>query len=151
MLLTEVLTPARVRVPLAAADKRAVIEELVRFLVESAGGDYADVLAAVEDREAVLSTGIGYGVALPHGRTPSVPDLALVCGRSERPIAFEAIDGEPVRLFFLLVSPERCAGQHVKALSRIARLVRRESLRGQLLAARSAAAFYQALVDAEAR
>lgn len=151
MLLTELLTPDRILVPMAASDKRGALRELSELLVTQVGGNVADVLRSVEERESVLSTGIGFGVAIPHGRSPSVPDLAVVAGLTRTPIPFEALDGEPVRILFLLVGPERCAGQHVKALSRIARLARSDALRQRLLAAPTAAEFYQALADAESR
>jgi mannitol/fructose-specific phosphotransferase system IIA component (Ntr-type) len=151
MLLTQLLTPERVRVPLAARDKPGVLRELSELLAQESGGTVADVLRAVVDREQVLSTGVGFGIAIPHGRSPSMPDLAAVAGRSSEPIEFDALDGEPVNIFFMLVGPERCAGQHVKALSRIARLARSEALRQQLLTAPTGAEFYQALADAESR
>lgn len=151
MLLTQLLTPERVRVPLAARDKPGVLRELSELLARESGGTVADVLRAVVDREQVLSTGVGFGIAIPHGRSPSMPDLAAVAGRSSEPIEFDALDGEPVSIFFMLVGPERCAGQHVKALSRIARLARSEVLRQQLLTAPTGAEFYQALADAESR
>jgi mannitol/fructose-specific phosphotransferase system IIA component (Ntr-type) len=99
----------------------------------------------------VLSTGIGFGVAIPHARSSAVSQLTLVCGVSPEPVPFDSIDGEPVRLFFLIVGPESSAGQHVKVLSRIARLVRRENLRELLCKARTADEFYEALLDAESR
>jgi mannitol/fructose-specific phosphotransferase system IIA component (Ntr-type) len=151
VLLTELLTPDRVVVPLASRDKNGVIAELTRHLVERAGGTYDEVLGAVEEREAVLSTGIGFGVAIPHARSAAVRELTLVCGVSPTPVPYDSIDDEPVRLFFLIVGPESSAGQHVKVLSRIARLVRRENLRQQLCDAGSPAEFYEALLDAEAR
>jgi PTS system nitrogen regulatory IIA component len=151
VLLTELLTPDRIRVPLTAGDKPGVLRELTGFLSQRAGGDETEILAAVQEREAVLSTGIGYGIAIPHAKAGSVRELNLVCGSSPVGVPFDALDGEPVRLFFLLVGPESAAGQHVKALSRIARLVRRESVREALLAAPSADAFHQILVDAEER
>ncbi len=150
MLLTDLLSPERVRVPLEARDKRGILRELSRLLVDSAGGDFDDVLAAVEERETVLSTGIGFGVAIPHGRSPTLPELAVVCGSTVEPVPFDAIDGQPVRLFFLLAGPERSAGQHVKALGRLARLIRGEQLRARLLACRTSAEFHAALVEAEA-
>ena len=150
MLLTDLLTPERVAVPLSARDKQGIIRELAGMLVERVGGDLEDVVTAVREREAVLSTGIGHGVAIPHGRSPTVPELAIVCGSTPEPIPFDAIDDEPVRIFFMLVGPERCAGQHVKALGRIARLVRGDVLRARLLAAATPDDFYAALVDAEA-
>jgi PTS system nitrogen regulatory IIA component len=149
VLLTELLTPDRVLVPLSARDKSGVIAELARYLVDQSGGSYPKVLEAVEEREAVLSTGIGFGVAIPHARSSAVSQLTLVCGVTPEPVPFDSIDGEPVRLFFMIVGPEASAGQHVKVLSRIARLVRRENLRERLCEARSAEEFYAALLDAE--
>jgi mannitol/fructose-specific phosphotransferase system IIA component (Ntr-type) len=151
VLLTELLTPDRVVVPLAGRDKAGVIAELTRHLVERSGGSYNEVLGAVEERENVLSTGIGFGVAIPHARSSAVSELSMVCGLSPVPVPYDSIDGEPVRLFFLIVGPESSAGQHVKILSRIARLVRRENLRERLCAAGTPDRFYEALLDAEAR
>ena len=150
MLLTELLTPDRVVVPLAARDKAGVIAELTRHLVARSGGEYAEVLEAIEERENVLSTGIGFGVAIPHARSSAVRELSVVCGLSPVPVPYDSIDGDPVRLFFLIVGPEAAAGQHVKILSRIARLVRKENLRQQLCQADTADRFYAALLDAEA-
>jgi nitrogen PTS system EIIA component len=149
VLLTEFLTPERVVVPLAARDKAGIIAELTRHLVDHSGGSFAEVLGAIEEREAVLSTGIGFGVAIPHARSPAVRELTVVCGVSPVPISYDSIDGEPVRLFFLIVAPEASAGQHVKVLSRIARLVRREDLRDQLCGAATAQEFCAALAQAE--
>jgi nitrogen PTS system EIIA component len=149
VLLTEFLTPERVVVPLAARDKAGIIAELTHHLVDHSGGAFKEVLGAVEEREAVLSTGIGFGVAIPHARSSAVRELSVVCGVSAEPVPYDSIDGEPVRLFFLIVAPEASAGQHVKVLSRIARLVRRDNLRRQLCDAGSAAEFYAALLEAE--
>lgn len=151
MLLSELVTPEHVVVPMEARDKAGALEELTRHLVASSGGVYEDVLRAIAEREEVLSTGIGFGVAIPHGKSPTVKELSVVCGASPTPITYGSIDGEPVRLFFLIVGPESSAGQHVKVLSRIARLVRHDSLRARLLSARNAAEFHQALLEAEER
>jgi nitrogen PTS system EIIA component len=151
VLLTELLTPERVVVPLTARDKAGVIAELTHHLVDHSGGTFAEVHGAIEEREAVLSTGIGFGVAIPHARSSAVRELTVVCGSSPVPVPYDSIDGEPVRLFFLIVGPEASAGQHVKILSRIARLVRRESVRQQLCQAHTPQEFYAALVDAEER
>lgn len=151
MQLTELLTLDRVVVPLTARDKAGVIAELTRHLVNHSGGAYEDVLGAVHEREAVLSTGIGFGVAIPHARSAAVSELTVVCGVSPVPVPYDSIDGEPVRLFFLIVGPESSAGQHVKILSRIARLVRREPLRQRLAESESPREFYEALVEAESQ
>lgn len=151
VLLTDLLHPDRVRVPLAGRDKPGILRELSRFLAERAGGQEDDILRSVEEREAVLSTGIGHGVAIPHGRAATVPALSLVCGSTPVGVPFDSLDALPVRLFFLLVGPESAAGQHVKALARIARLVRREQVRDRLLLAATPAEFIQTIVDAEER
>ena len=151
MLLTELLTPDRLVVPVAARDKHGVIAELARTLVERGGGDLAQVIAAVEERESVLSTGIGFGVAIPHARCAAVPELTVVGGVTAAPVPFDSIDGEPVRLVFLIVGPEASAGLHVKILSRIARLVRRDAVRQQLVEAKTPDELYHFLLDAEAR
>jgi fructose-specific phosphotransferase system IIA component len=151
VLLTELLTPDRIKIPLTSDTK----DDLLRELVEIVGDDRVvrdreEVLRAVRERESVLSTGIGNGVAIPHGKSGSVTELALAAGVSRHPLDFEALDGHPVRLFFLLVGPESAAGQHVKALSRISRLLRRDSFRSRLVAASSAEEFYEIIQEAEA-
>lgn len=151
MLLTELLAADRIRVPLAAQTKEAVLEELVGVLHASGAVADADaVLRAVRQREAQLSTGIGGGVGIPHGKAEGVEGLTMAAGVSARPLDFEALDGQPVRLFFLLVGPESAAGAHVKALSRISRLVRGEALRRRLLDAASAEEFMAVVAEAEA-
>lgn len=151
MLLSELLTPERVRVPLQAASKEALLEELVNVLHQAgAVGDAPGVLRAVREREQVLSTGVGSGVAIPHGKHEGVQALAMAAGVTREPVEFESLDGQPVRLVFLLVGPDAAAGQHVKALSRISRLVRRDGFRDRLAGARSADEFMALLTEAEA-
>ncbi len=160
MRLSELLSPSRIRIPLTATDKEGVLRELVELLVtgNGAGGGGGgentrdDVLEAILERERQFPTGIGYGVAVPHGKTPALSSLVVVAGTTPAPVPYETVDGEPVRLFFLLAGPESwesCAGAHVKVLSRISRLVRREPIRGRLLGARSPEEFYTVLCEAE--
>lgn len=151
MFLTDLLTPDRVLVPLQARDKQGIIAELAARLVTQSGGRVEEVVQAVEERESVLSTGVGFGVAIPHARSSAVPELCIVSGVSAEPVPYDSIDGEPVRLFFLIVGPESSAGLHVKILSRIARLVRRDGVRRDLIEARTPDEFYHVLRDAEER
>lgn len=151
MQLTDLLHPDRVRVPLRATGKGELLREMSALLAERSGVPVEEVLEAVEEREAVLSTGIGLGVAVPHGKSSAAARLEMVCGISAQPIDFDALDGEACRLFFMLVGPEAAAGEHVKALSRIARVVRRDEIRQRLIAATTAEAFIQTIVDAESR
>lgn len=154
MRLSELLTPTRILVPLRAQSKEGVLRELVDLLAgdgpASGGRSPADdVLQAILERERQFPTGIGYGVAVPHGKTPALANLVAVAGTSPTAVPYETVDGEPVRLFFLLAGPESQAGAHVKALSRISRLVRREPVRTRLLAARTPEEFYHIVCEAE--
>jgi fructose-specific phosphotransferase system IIA component len=150
LLLTDLLTIDRIRVPLRATTKDDVLREMVDLL---ASNDHIeardDILRAVREREAVLSTGVGNGVAIPHGKSPVVPELRMAAATMAKPVEYDALDGQPVRLLFMLVGPETAAGPHIKALSRISRLVRKDQVRGQLYAAASAEDFYRLLQEAE--
>jgi fructose PTS system EIIBC or EIIC component len=149
--LTELLTPERIKIPLVSSTKDEILAELVEVAGRSAHlRDLDEVLRAVREREEVLSTGIGNGVAIPHGKTPAISDLALVAGVKPEGVDFEALDGKAVTLFFLLVGPESAAGQHVKALSRISRLLRRDSFRVRLMEATTSEQFYSIIAEAEA-
>ena len=151
MRLTDLLDSERVRVPLAASQKDELLRELVD-LVMGPGQEAVseEVLRAVLERETVLSTGIGGGVAIPHAKTDAVSSLRIAAGRTAHGVEYDALDGEPVRLCFLLVGPESDASAHVKALSRIARVVRRESVREKLNQAANAEEFLRVLDQAEA-
>lgn len=150
MLLTELLTPDRVVVPLRATTKDAVMRELVAVALPGADDATRDaVLGALREREAVLSTGIGDGVAIPHAKTPMVDELLLVAGVTRAPVDFDALDGQPTDLFFMLLGPEAAAGAHVRALGRISRVLRRPGLCAALRAAPDAAAFCGVIADSE--
>jgi mannitol/fructose-specific phosphotransferase system IIA component (Ntr-type) len=151
VLLSELLAPNRVRVPLRSQTK----DELLRELVELAAGErdaaaVHSMLQSVREREQVLSTGIGGGVAIPHGKTPLIDELVVAAGVCARPIEFDALDGAPVELCFLLIGPESAAGAHIKALSRISRLLRRDPLREALRGATSSDEFLRVVRESEA-
>lgn len=149
-LLSDLLTPERVKVPLVSQSKDEVLRELVMLAMPSAGEDTLErIVRAVLDREKLLSTGIGSGIAIPHGRTGEVDELILAAGVAPEPIAFDALDGKPVSLFFLLLGPDSAAGAHVRALGRISRILRHESVREDLSHALNAESFLQRLVGAE--
>jgi mannitol/fructose-specific phosphotransferase system IIA component (Ntr-type) len=151
VLLSELLTADRVRIPLGGRTKDDLLRELVGLATAGHGPDVADaVLVAVREREGKMSTGIGDGVAVPHGKTAALGDLRLAAGALPVPVDFDALDGAPVELVFLLVGPESAAGGHVRALSRIARLLRQEPVRARLRAARTGEEFVRAIREAEA-
>ncbi|MEP7325280.1 MAG: PTS sugar transporter subunit IIA [Gemmatimonadota bacterium] len=149
MLLGDLITPARIRLPVVALDKPGVLLELAHLLADQCGGGIEDVIQGVEERERTLSTGIGFGVAIPHGKSPTMRELGAVCGVTATPVPWDSVDGEPVRLVFMLAGPESSAGLHVKVLSRIARLVRRETVRQRLLQAASPEELYRAIRESE--
>lgn len=150
VLLSELLSSLRVKVPLEATTKDEVLTELVDVLAaDGAVIDRDEALRVVRERERVLSTGIGNGVALPHGKSDTCEALAMAAGVTREPLEFDALDEEPVRLVFLLVGPETAAGLHIKALSRISRLVRQPELRERLLSAPDRQAFLDVLREAE--
>ena len=136
--------------PLESGRKDELLRELVGLVMgPGQESDGEEVLRAVIEREAVLSTGIGGGVAIPHAKTNAVSTLRIAAGCTSTGVDFDALDGEPVRLCFLLVGPESDASAHVKALSRIARVVRRESVRERLTQAKDSEEFLRVLDQAE--
>ena|SRR3989338_7707272 len=125
MKISEVLDKKAIKIGLATTTKEETLKELVGILakVEDIGDQKAIVKALIE-RENLGSTGIGQGIAIPHGKTDKVNRLVAVLGISKNGVNFDALDGEPVYIFFLLVAPKATAGPHLKALAQISRLLR---------------------------
>ncbi len=144
MILTQILQPSCVKLPLEGKDKPSAIEELVDVLKSSGMlGDRDSVLESVMSRERTRSTGIGSGIAIPHGKTNAVKELLMAIGICKEAIDFESIDGKPVRIIILLVSPADQTGPHIQALARISRLMLDEEFRKQLEEAKSADEVYE--------
>lgn len=150
MKLTEHLTPALIKVPLAATDKKSAIAEMVDLLVQGGVTEARDtLLAAVMERENQRTTGIGLGFAIPHAKTDAVKGLIIALGRTAQPIDFAAIDGKPVNLIALLVSPSNATSQHIQALARLSRMVTSASLLQKLLDAPDAQALYDLIAASD--
>lgn len=133
MKLTDILTAPRIELELEAGSKDEVIERLVGLVVDTVNNTNQDaILKAVRAREQLMSTGVGNSVAIPHGKTNAVKSLVAAFGRCTEPVDYDALDGQPVSLVFLLVGPEDAAGPHIKALSRISRLLSYGEFRGVL-------------------
>lgn len=151
MELSKLLTVDRIRVPLRAREKTAAITELVDLLSETDSlSDRDAVLAAVLRREAERSTGIGYGLAIPHGKSDGCKRLVMAAGRPAEPIDFQSVDGRPVKFIVLLVSPPDQTGPHIQALARISRLMNIEGFRARIDQVQTAQELYDAIVAAEA-
>lgn len=125
MLLQQVFTPGRIKIGLESEEKDELFEELVDLVARQDGRNFprAAVLTAVREREEKMSTGIKKGIGLPHGKAPGVDSLIGAIGISHKGIDYQALDGEPVYLVFLLVSSPGEAELHLQALKRLARLL----------------------------
>lgn len=150
MRLSELLNSSAVTLRLKSREKREAIAELVQLL-ESAHGisSQGEVLDRVLRREAMMSTGIGYGVAIPHGKARAADRMVAACAVSPEGVDFASDDGQPVYLMVLFVSPESATTQHVRALANLSRLVKEESVRRSLREAPNVEAFLATLQSAE--
>jgi PTS system nitrogen regulatory IIA component len=151
MKIADILTEEVVIPELHAAGKREALEEMTAVLAaahpEIDGHRLRQVL---EEREKLGSTGIGGGIAIPHGKLPGLSHVLAVFGRSPRGVDFDAVDGAPTRLLFLLVAPEDSSGMHLKALARVSRLLKEQSVRERLLACGDRSGLLQIIREAEA-
>lgn len=138
MTLLDILSPESTIVDLKGETKEEIIAELVNSLhLGDAINDKDKVLQAVLEREKIMSTGIGDGIAIPHGKSDAVVKLVAALGTQKRGVDFEALDSEPAYVFFLLVSPANVSGPHIKALARISRLLKNDDFKKRLIAASS--------------
>jgi mannitol/fructose-specific phosphotransferase system IIA component (Ntr-type) len=133
MRLTDLIKPINIKVPMVAASKADAIRELVDLLaINNDVTDGARVLEAVLERESTRTTGIGFGLAIPHGKTSGTDHLTMAIGKCGKPLDFQAIDGKPVTLIWMLVSPPDKAGMHIATLARISRLMTVDRVRHDL-------------------
>jgi PTS system nitrogen regulatory IIA component len=139
MRIQDIVPPGAVVDGLRAETKEGVLRELSEAICRRVPALSSERLTAIlMEREGLGSTGIGEGVAIPHGKVPGIDRLVAAFGRSREGVQFASIDGKPARLFFLILAPENSAGMHLKALARISRLLKDERFRGRLLAAEDA-------------
>ena len=136
MRLTDFLSPDCIKASLSASDKEGVIKEMVALL-RSAGklSDHDLMLRAALGRESTRTTGIGNGLAIPHGKCAAVDQLVMAVGKTSSPIDFDSVDGKPVTVVIFLASPPDKTGPHIQALARISRLMTDPKFRKALDAA----------------
>ncbi len=149
MLLSDHLDPERIGVPLRGTTKEEVLEELVRLAVPEPARQ-GETLEALMRREAIQSTGVGEGVAIPHCIAPIGAEFALSAGLSKEGVDFGSSDGSLARIFFLVVSSPGGRSHHLRLLSSISHLLGREGARARLLDARSPQEFLKILLEEEA-
>ena len=150
MDLADLIAPEAVFPALKAKTKKQALQELAQRAAKLTGIDAREILDTLLQRERLGSTGVGRGIAIPHGRVPALHKIVTVFARLDGAIDFEALDDEPVDLIFLLLAPEHAGADHLKALARISRLLREPSSIEKLRASKDRAAIYSVLTESAA-
>ena len=145
MPLTDLLTPQAVMPALKVNSKKQALQELAARAAELSGQNERAVFEILMQREKLGSTGVGNGIAIPHGKLGGIERMTGVFARLEKAVDFEAIDDQPVDLIFLLLAPEGAGTEHLKALARVSRLLRDLDVAKKLRASRDAQAIYSVL------
>ncbi|MDF1580841.1 MAG: PTS sugar transporter subunit IIA [Desulfuromonadales bacterium] len=152
MKIVDLLHPETIISSLQARTKDDVLAELAEALFTfDESLDRTEVIKVLHERERLGSTGIGDGVAIPHGKLKSLDKLLIAFARSIDGVDFDAMDGKPAHLFFLLVAPEESVGVHLKMLARISKILKNKATREQLVQAPDAQALYKIIADEEER
>ncbi|MGO9135147.1 MAG: PTS IIA-like nitrogen regulatory protein PtsN [Methylovirgula sp.] len=147
MRLTDLLQPDAIVASLRANSKKQLLQELSEKAGQITNLPARQIFDAVLQRERLGSTGIGNGIAIPHAKLAKCPSILGIFARLDKPVDFESIDGAPVDLVFLLVAPESAGADHLKALARIARVLREPAVTAKLRAIRDPAALYAVLTQ----
>ena len=150
MDLADLIAPEAVFPALKAKTKKQALQELAQRAAKLTGIDAREILDTLLQRERLGSTGVGRGIAIPHGRVPALHKIVTIFARLDGAIDFEALDDEPVDLIFLLLAPEHAGADHLKALARISRLLREPSSIEKLRASKDRAAIYSVLTESAA-
>jgi nitrogen PTS system EIIA component len=150
MHLSDFISPDSVLPSLRAKTKKQLLQELASRAARRTGLPERVIFDVLLQRERLGSTGLGQGIAIPHGKILGLKGIVGIFARLAEPIDFEAVEGEPVDIVFLLLAPEGAGADHLKALARISRLLREGSAVEKLRASRDAAALYAVLTEGEA-
>ena len=150
MQLDQILKIEFINANLSARNKDEALAELINTIIQ--GGiklKHSSIIEILTQRENLGSTGIGDGVAIPHGKIPELDEIIVAFGRSMEGIPFNSLDGKPVHLFFLLLAPENSSGQHLKILAKISKMLKDVDFRKKLLKAKSQSDLYKIILDQE--
>jgi PTS system nitrogen regulatory IIA component len=150
MQLDQIFKMEFINADLSAKTKIEALTELVNTMIRGSFKlNSSSIIEILQQREHLGSTGIGDGVAIPHGKIPELDDLIVAFGRSTEGIDYDSLDGKPVHLFFLLLAPENSAGQHLKVLAKISKMLKIANFRKMLLKAKSQSDLYKIIIDQE--
>ena len=150
MQLEQIFKIEFINADLSAKNKDEALAEMVNTIIR--GGvkiDSSSIIEILKQRENLGSTGIGEGVAIPHGKISALNDIIVAFGRSIEGIAFDSLDGKPVHLIFLLLAPENSAGQHLKILANLSKMLKDVNFRKKLFKAKAQNDLYKIIIDQE--
>ena len=151
MLLQDILLPDFIKVNIEAEDKDKAFEELVSYFCKAEKSkSYNEILDAIVTREAKMSTGIHRGIAVPHGKTTAVKKLRGVLGISQKGVQYDALDGEPVYLLFMIISPMEDTGEHLRLLKHLSSLIEIPQFKTELQAQKDAQSAFEVIQKFEA-
>lgn len=151
MKLSTLTEPSLITTDLKSSGKNDVLAELGTLLASKVAFDAAKLTRILIERERLATTGIGEGVAIPHGKLDGLAQITVAIGLSRTGIPFDAVDGAPVRIFVALLAPNSSAGDHLRALGRLSKLLKSPDVRTRLLAERSPLDVYHALVEEDGK
>ncbi len=150
MKFSDIITEDSIIPDLKARDKEGVLEELAQAIcIHAPSVDKSDLVRVLLEREKLGSTGIGEGVAIPHGKISNLNQPMISLGRSKHGLDFDSMDGQPAYLFFLLVAPENSAGLHLKTLAKIAKVLKSKDFRRKLMEAGTREEIYETIVKTD--
>jgi PTS system nitrogen regulatory IIA component len=149
--VADLVRPEAIIPNLKAGSKKQALQELANRAAEISGLDARDIFDTILERERLGTTGVGQGIAIPHGKLRAIDGLYGVFARADHPIDFDSIDDQPVDLIFLLLAPEEAGADHLKALAKISRLLRDQTMCDKLRGSDGRDAIYALLTEASAR
>ena len=147
IMMREILLPDAILAHMEGTTKKAVLQEAARHAAPLVGKDIHEVFDVLWERERLGTTGVGYGIAIPHGRLEGLKQVKGFFARLAEPVAFEAIDDRPVDLVFLLLAPADAGADHLHALATVSRLLRDQKLCEQIRRAKDEATIYRLLTE----
>ena len=150
MQLDQIFKIEFINANMTAKNKEEALAEMVQTIIHAGiKVNFSEIMSVLKQRESLGSTGIGDGMAIPHGKVADLADIIVAFGRSLEGIEYNAPDGKPVQLFFLLLAPENSAGQHLKILAKISKMLKDINFRKKLLKAKSQSDLYKIIIEQE--
>jgi len=147
MRISQLLNKGSIIVNLSASDKKGAIDELALAISKTTKASAKEIAIVLMEREQLGSTGIGGGIAIPHGKLDSVQSIIVGFGLSKKGIEYDSLDNKPVHIFFLLLTPENSTGGHLKVLAQISKLLKMDQFKKDLIAALSVDDIYDTIID----